>query len=135
VEILRSFRKIDCRPMPTPLVTKWRKIVVSSSETVNPTIYHQLIGLLMYLVNTRPDIRFAVNSLSQFMVDHRRVHWIAVKHVLRYLRGTVEYGLLYEPSGGVRLADFIDVDWAGCAKDIKSTVLLQHRIEYYILVQ
>jgi hypothetical protein len=65
----------------------------------------------MYLVNTRPDIIFAVNSLSQFMVDPRRVHWIATKHVLRYLRGTVEYGLLYECSGGMTLAGFTDVDW------------------------
>jgi hypothetical protein len=92
VEILCRFRMTDCRPMSTPLVTNWRKIDVSSSETVDPTIYRQLIGSLMYLVNTRPDISFAVNSLSQFMVDPRRVHWIAVKHVLRYLRGTVEYG-------------------------------------------
>jgi hypothetical protein len=50
VEILRRFRMTDCRPMSTPLVTNWRKIDVSSSETVDPTIYHQLIGSLMYLV-------------------------------------------------------------------------------------
>jgi hypothetical protein len=75
----------------------------------------------MYLVNTRPDINFAVNSLSQFMVDPRRVHWIVVNHVLHYLRGIVEYGLLYEHSGGVTLAGFTDVDWAGCVEDKKST--------------
>jgi hypothetical protein len=60
----------------------------------------------MYLVNTRPDINFAINSLSQFMVDPWRVHWIVAKYVLRYLRGTVEYVLLYEGSGGERLASF-----------------------------
>jgi hypothetical protein len=76
----------------------------------------------MYLVNTRPYISFAVNSLSQFMVDPWRVHWIAVKHVLRYLSGTVEYGLLYECSGGVRLTGFTDADWVGCAEDKKSTL-------------
>jgi hypothetical protein len=65
---------------------------------------------------------FAVNSLSQFMVDPLRVHWITAKHVLRYLRGTMEYGLLYERSGGMRLAGFTDVDWAGCAEDEKSTL-------------
>jgi hypothetical protein len=69
----------------------------------------------VYLVNTRPDISFAVNSLSQFMVDPRRVHWTVANHVLCYLRGTMEYKLLYERSGGVTLAGFIDVDWAGCA--------------------
>jgi hypothetical protein len=54
------------------------------------------------------------------MVDPQRVHWIAAKHVLRYLGGTVEYGLMYERSGGVTLVGFTDADWLGCAEDIKS---------------
>jgi hypothetical protein len=121
LEILCRFRMTDCRPMSMPLVMNWRKIYVSSSETVDPTIYRQLIGSLMYLVNTRPGINFAVNSMSQFMVDPQRVHSIVAKHVLRYLRGTVEYGLLYECSGGVRLIGFIDVDWERCTENRKST--------------
>jgi hypothetical protein len=64
----------DCRPMSTSLVTNWRKIDASDSKSVGPTMYRQLIGSLMYLVNTQPDINFAVNSLSQFMVGPRRVH-------------------------------------------------------------
>jgi hypothetical protein len=110
VEILRRFRMTDCRPMSTPIVTNWRKIDTSDSKTIDPTVYRQLIGSFMYLVNTWLYISFAVKSLSQFMVDPRRVHWIVAKHVLRYLRGTVEYGLLYECSGGVRLAGFTDAD-------------------------
>jgi hypothetical protein len=110
VEILCRFRMMDCRPMSTPLVTNWRKIDASDSKTVDSTVYRQLIGSLMYLVNTRLDISFAVNFLSQFMVDPRSVHWIVAKHVLRYLRGTMEYGLLYERSGGVTLTSFIDAD-------------------------
>ena len=50
----------------------------------------------MYLMNTRPDICFAVNTLSQFLTDPRHVHLIATKHILRYLRGIVDYGLKYE---------------------------------------
>jgi hypothetical protein len=121
VEILRRFTMTDCRPMSTSLVTKWSKIDASDSKIVDPTVYRRLIGSLMYLVNTRPDISFVVNSLSQFMVDPRRVHWIAVKHLLSYLRGTMEYRLLYEHSGGVRLAGFTDAVWDGCAEDRKST--------------
>ena len=75
----------------------------------------------MYLVNTWLDISFAVNSLSQFMVDPRRVHWTAAKHVFRYISGTMEYGLVYECRGSVRLAGFIDADWEGCVEDRKST--------------
>jgi hypothetical protein len=121
VEILRRFRMTDCRPMSTPIVTNWRKIDTSDSKTVDPTVYRQLIGSFMYLVNTWLDISFAVKSLSQFMVDPRRVHWIVAKHVLHYLRGTVEYGLLYECSGGVRLVGFTDADWVGCVEDMKRT--------------
>ena len=76
----------------------------------------------MYLVNTRPDIRFAVKSLSQFMVDPQRVHWTATKHILRYIRGIVEYGLVYDRRVCVQLAGFTDADWAGCVEDQKSTL-------------
>ena len=60
----------------------------------------------MYLVNTRLDMSFAVNTLSQFMVEPRRVHWIAAKHILRYLAGIVEYGLDHRRSGGADLIGF-----------------------------
>ena len=60
-------------------------------------------------------------SLSQFMVDPPRVHWTAAKHILRYIRGTMEYGLVYERRGSVQLEGFIDVDWARCVEDKKST--------------
>ena len=88
---------------------------------VDPTLYCQLIGSLMYLVNTRPDLSFVVNTLSQFMVEAKRVHWTAAKHILRYLAGTIDYGLDYRRSGGVGLVGFIDSDWAGSVLDRKST--------------
>ena len=75
----------------------------------------------MYLMHTRPDICFAVSALSQFMFESRQVHWVAAKHVLRYLCGTIVYGLRYTSSGGVTLLGYIDLDWAGSAVDRKST--------------
>eukprot|EP00253_Pinus_taeda_P014406 PITA_14406 len=81
----------------------------------------QLIGSLMYLVNTRPDICFVVNTMSQLMCEPRKVHWVAAKHILRYLQGTVDYGLDYRQGDGVRLVGYTDSDWAGCASDRKST--------------
>jgi hypothetical protein len=72
---------------------------------VDATVYRQLIGSLMYLVNTRLDICFAVNILSQHMVEPRSVHWIEAKHVLRYIAGTIDFGLDYiEVMGSVWLA-------------------------------
>jgi hypothetical protein len=75
----------------------------------------------MYLVNTKPDICFVVNTLSQFTVEPRRVHWVEEKHVLRYLCGTIDYGLDYQRGDGVRLVGYRDLDWAGCVKDMKIT--------------
>jgi hypothetical protein len=75
----------------------------------------------MYLVNTRPDICFVVNTLSQFQVELRQEHWIAAKHVLRYIHGTINYGLRYTASSDIQLHGFTDSDWAGSAEDRKST--------------
>ena len=81
-EILRRFHMENCKPMQTPLAGKWRKEDATSGEVVVVIFYQQLVGSLMYLVNTRPNLCFAVNQLSQAMF------WKAAKHVLRYLRGT-----------------------------------------------
>jgi hypothetical protein len=103
MEILKRFKMLDCRPMSMPMVTNWKKIDDSISEAVDPTLYRDFIHYLMYLVNTRIDICFAVNTLSQFMVESRRIHWVAAKHVLRYLCGTVEYRLSYIQGDRVKL--------------------------------
>eukprot|EP00253_Pinus_taeda_P012684 PITA_12684 len=89
--------------MSTPMITNWKKLHALDSELVDPTLYRELIGSLMYLVNIRLDICFAVNTMSQFMCEVRKVHWVAAKHILRYLQGTVDYGLDYRQGDGVRL--------------------------------
>ena len=76
-DVLKRFQMTDCRPMSTPMITNWAKLHASEGELKDPTLYHQLIGLLMYLVNTGPDMSFAVNTLNQFMVEPKRVHWTA----------------------------------------------------------
>ena len=75
----------------------------------------------MYLVNTRPDICYAVNQLSQAMVKPTKLFWKAGKHVLRYLRGTSGYGLWYRQSDEVKLCGFTYADWAGSPTERKST--------------
>jgi hypothetical protein len=67
----------------------------------------------MYLMNTKPDIYFAVNTLSQFMVEPRHVHLVAVKHVMRYLKGTLDCGLSYNGDHDFKLSGYIDSDWDG----------------------
>jgi len=103
------------------MITNWKKIDASGEKEVDPTLYRQLIGSLMYLVNNSPDICFAVNTLSQFMVELKRVHWAATKHILRYVCRTIIYGLKYTRGDDVRLSGFTDADWAGSSVNGKST--------------
>ena len=108
VEIMKRFDMMDCKSMTTPMEANLKKpsAFASNSDLVDPTMYKQLIGSLMFLVNTRLDICFAMNTLSQFMVESRHVHWVPAKHVLRYLHGTVGYGLRYVSGGEVRLQGY-----------------------------
>eukprot|EP00253_Pinus_taeda_P032455 PITA_32455 len=78
----------DCRPMAMPMVTNWKKIDPLEDKDVDPTLYRQLIGSLIYLVNTRADICYSINTLSQFMVELKRGHWAVAKHVLRVYGGS-----------------------------------------------
>eukprot|EP00253_Pinus_taeda_P017914 PITA_17914 len=120
-EILKRFHMEKCKPMQTPLPGNWRKEDATSGEVVAATVYRQLVGSLMYLVNTRPDLCFVVNQLSQAMVQPTKLFWKAMKHVLRYLRVTSQYGLWYRRTEGVKLQGFIDADWAGSPSNRKNT--------------
>ena len=123
VDVLRRSKMMDCKSMASPMVTNLKKLhdTTSRSDPVDPTMHRQLIGLLLYPVHTIPNICFAVSALSQFMSNPRHVHWVAAKHVLRYLRGTIGYGLEYTFIGGVRMLSYTYSDWAGSAVDRKST--------------
>ena len=83
------------KSIATPMDANLKKLrdSTSNSNFIDPTMYHQLIGSLMYMTNTRTNICFVVNALSQFMFEPRHIHWTSTKHVLRYLRGIVGYGL------------------------------------------
>eukprot|EP00253_Pinus_taeda_P035347 PITA_35347 len=81
----------------------------------------QLVGSLIYLTATRPDISFAVSYISRFMSAPKVDHWIAAKRVLRYVRGTSNYGLLYTRSSDPILSGYTDSDWTGSVDDRKST--------------
>ena len=99
--------------MTTPMASILKLLSDASSRIVDA-----MIGSLMYL---RPDIFFDVNTLSQYLTDLRSVHLIAAKHVLRYLKGTIDYGLKYDANQNINLEGYVDSDWAGSAIERKST--------------
>jgi hypothetical protein len=90
VEILKRFNISECKAMNTPMETKLKLLVDTLSELVDATLYKQIIGSFMYLMNTRSDICFDANTLSQYLVEPRRVHLVVAKHVMRYPKGTLD---------------------------------------------
>ena len=96
MEILKRFRMLDYKEITTPMEYNLKILSDDSYESVDATMYRQMIGSLMYLMKTGSDICFAMNTLSQFLTDPRHIHSIDAKHVLRYLKGTVDYGLKYD---------------------------------------
>ena len=81
VEILKRFNMLECKAMATPMDSNLKLLADDSSELVDVPHYRQITGSLMYLKNTIPDICFAVNTLSQYLVQPRWVHLVATKHI------------------------------------------------------
>jgi hypothetical protein len=121
VKILKRFNMLECKPMNTPMEMKLKLLVHTSSELIDATLYRHIIGSLMYLTNTKPNIYFPVNTLSQFLVEHRHVHLVAAKHVMRYLKGTLDCGLNYDRGHDFTLSGYTYSDWAGSVSDRKNT--------------
>jgi hypothetical protein len=76
---------------------------------------------VIYLKNTRTNVCFAVNTLSQYMIETKHAHLIMTKHVMRYLKGAINYGLRYISDREIRLQGYIDSDWEGNVTDQKTT--------------
>ncbi|KAM0047832.1 putative RNA-directed DNA polymerase [Helianthus debilis subsp. tardiflorus] len=83
-------------------------------QKVDASRYRKLVGRLLYLQATRPDITYSVNVLSQFVADPRQNHWDAAIRVLRYLKTTLGQGIMLPKEGGTDLVTFCDSDWLGC---------------------
>lgn len=86
----------------------------SGGDLVDAELYRRLIGRLMYLTITRPDLTFAVNRLSQFSSASRTAHMQTVYKVLHYVKGTVGQGLFDSATSDLQLKAFADSDWASC---------------------
>ena len=110
-----------CKPAATPMNQKEKFCKEDGAEKVNEKLYRNLIGCLMYLSASRPDILHAESLLSRYMNCASRIHLQAAKRVLRYVKGTVDFGIRYLYVKNFRLLGYSDTDWARCADDMKST--------------
>lgn len=119
-DLLDSTKMIDAKPLACPSTSGMKLSSENGTLLSDPTKYRHVVGALQYYTITRPDISYAVNQLCQFMYSPRDSHWIAAKRVLRYLKGTVDYGLFYAPFA-INLNVFYNSDWAGNPDDRRST--------------
>ena len=87
----------------------------------DPTLYRRLVGSLIYLTTTRPDISYAVHQVSQFMTSPRRLHLAAAQRIIRYLRGSPTRGLFFPTGSSLQLVAYSDADWARCPDTCRST--------------
>jgi hypothetical protein len=107
--------------MSTPMEMNMKLLANTLSKTIDVTLYRKMIGSLMYLTNTIPYICFAVNILSQYLVEPKCVHLVDENHVMRYLKGMLDYGLCYTRYCDFILHGYTDSHWARSASDRKNT--------------
>ncbi|XP_056687859.1 uncharacterized mitochondrial protein AtMg00810-like [Spinacia oleracea] len=120
-EILERASMTNCNPSPTPVDTK-SKLSASVDEPYGDlTKYRQLAGALQYLTFTRPDISYAVQQVCLYMNDPRNAHMAALKRVLRYINGSIHFGLHLYKSNVESLISYTDADWGGCPDTRRST--------------
>lgn len=88
----------NCNEAVTPLESNCKLQLIESKNGVDSTLYKQIVGSLRFVCNGRPDIAFGVGLVSRFMTDPRISHMTAAKRILRYLKGTLDFGLLFPKS-------------------------------------
>nr|GEY37313.1 uncharacterized mitochondrial protein AtMg00810-like [Tanacetum cinerariifolium] len=107
--------------MDTPMVEKSKLDEDREGKAVDPSHYHGMIGTLLYLTASRPDLQFAICICVRYQTRHTEKHVHAVKRIFRYLRSTVNRGLWYLKDSSVALTAFADADHAGCQDTCRST--------------
>lgn len=121
-KVLEKAGMQDCNPCKFPMEPRLELTKDENGEPVDSTTYKSIVGGLRYLTHTRPDISYAVGLVSRFMERPTKQHLQAVKHILRYIRGTTDYGLVYTRGNEeMILTGYTDSDMAKDVIDRRST--------------
>ncbi|KAJ7528383.1 hypothetical protein O6H91_15G001300 [Diphasiastrum complanatum] len=120
-DLLYKFNMQDCKTLSTPMDVNMKLTAYDESKKVDSYLYKQLVGSLIYLTHTRPDISYVVGVVSQFMQNPSQAHWKSAKRILRYIQGTLNFGLKYEQPEVPMLVGYTDADWASNIDDRRYT--------------
>src|SRR4030042_386896 len=121
LDLLQETSKLGCKPSSVPIEQNHRISFEEESAKVDKGQYQRLVGKLIYLAHTRPDLSYAVSVVSQFMHDPRVRHMQAVNNVLQYLKATPGRGILFKRGGSLTIEAYTDADYAGSLSDRRST--------------
>jgi hypothetical protein len=119
-DLLHRTRMLGAKPATSHCSSGSKLSKFDGSPLPDPTEYRQVVGALLYCTLSRPELAFSVNQLCQHMHNPSTIHWSAAKRVLRYLKNSIDHGLLFT-KGSLHLQAFCDSDWAGSPDDRRST--------------
>ena len=128
-KLLQKFNMTECNPTCLPIDPKTYLKKNTSTRRVDPAAYRSLVGSLLYLAHTRPDITYAVSYISHYMQEPEETHLQAAKKILRYLKGTASHGLLFFETNSGMLHSYFDSNWRMDLDTRRSTSRILHRIE------
>jgi hypothetical protein len=120
-EMLKKFQMEDSSPVSTPMVVGCKLSKDDVSPDVDQRTYHSMIGNLLYIISSRPDIMQVVGMVGRYQSAPKQSHLIAAKRIFKYLKGTMTYGLWYPRNQNFQLTPYLDADWANCVDERKST--------------
>ncbi|CAL5412844.1 unnamed protein product [Camellia sinensis] len=119
-DLLNKFGMLNCKPATTPMNINEKLQCEDGAEMADASRFRSLVGGLIHLTHTRPDIAFSVGMISRFMQHPSKLHFGAAKRVLRYIAGTMDYGIWYAKVFNFKLCGFTDSDWASSLDDRRS---------------
>jgi hypothetical protein len=120
-EMLKKFQMEDSSIVSTPMVVGCKLSKDDISPDVDQKTYRSMIGSLMYITTSRPNIMQAVGMVGHFQFAPKQSHLVAVKRIFKYLKGTMTYGLWYPRNKNFQLTAYSDADWANCVDERKRT--------------
>jgi hypothetical protein len=120
--IVKKFGMDNATHKRTPAATHLKLTKDEKGVDVDQSLYRSMIGSLLYLITSRPDITFVVGVCARYQAQPKMSHLTQVKRILKYVNGTSDYGLLYSHGENCMLFGYCDADWAGSADDRKSTL-------------
>ncbi|MCO5613294.1 hypothetical protein L7F22_067570 [Adiantum nelumboides] len=121
LDMLKKYGMADCKPISTPLDHNLKLRIDEGEVLDDATMYCRIVGSLMYMTISRPDLSCEVGLMSQFMQLLRKPHLDVMRHILRYVRATLDYALFYDAGTQVQVHGYTHSDWVGSVSDCRST--------------